>query len=698
MATVKLADTVNSLGFVNTQYFQPAANYFRKFGRYDDGVEGTYYHEDYWNEEIRRCLNGYSVGGTWISGFHYFYLNYCRIQLVEEVKQETYGTVHDKKPRKERRVGKRSEDFPAFWDVDYMYFRSLDIAMNGISDEEYAKLPMELNIHPDFRDGGHHFVYLKPRGVGASWKGAGMPLRNYSLIRKSNSYMLANEREFLTKDGLWTKFHELNNWLIGYNDITGNINAPAIGKISDFKADNSELYYEASVKVDGKKAGYLSNIFGVSLQNNWQKARGKRGQIILWEELGKFPNADLAWNVARPSVEEGDITYGVMIGFGTGGTEGANFEAIKNMFYDPLAYGFFTPAYMKTAFIDANGNSLIDKGKAYYDSERETAKRAKDPTKLPRVKAEDPYTPQEAVLTVGKNIFMTQMLLDHKKYVELNNLHNTIPQIGVVERSGKEVKFIPKLGLEPIHKYPHNNKYNDYYGAVLQFQVPYKKNGRIPENLYKLCVDPYRHDTTTGDSIGAIYVIEQSNNFTPTRGDLIVAAYVGRPETQDEFNRILFDLNELYNGEIAFENDEPGDIVGYAKKHKKLEVLAEEFQLAFDEQIRTSEGSKRKFGIHMASGVKNQRKKQGDIFIKNWLYTVRYIREDGSPYLNLHTIYDLGLLEEFIGYDIDKNCDRISALRVGVYHMQELMYNEIAPRDVNIMDSKRQFFDRELFV
>ena len=36
---------------------------------------------------------------------------------------------------------------------------------------------------------------------------------------------------------------------------------------------------------------------------------------------------------------------------------------------------------------------------------------------------------------------------------------------------------------------------------------------------------------------------------------MIVASYVGRPETQDEYNYNLFLLAKYYNAQIGFEND-----------------------------------------------------------------------------------------------------------------------------------------------
>lgn len=709
---------MSSIGFVNTQAFREAAIYWEKYKRYDDGVPGTIYNKDYWNREKDRCINGYSVGGVRISGYYYHYLNYCRIAVTEA----TYGVVHKNQPKNAKVHGDREEKFADFWDLDAAFFACVDVAEYGVGNvdkelnpvgftwKEYEAFPIKLNIHKDSLSGSHHLVYLKPRDKGLSWKAASMAERNYSCIKGSNTFMLANDSTFLTEDGLWSKWLGMRDWQIA--------NALGLGKESDYKKDRSKMHFEASREVNGRKVGFLSNVIGVSLNNSWQKARGKRGKLVIYEELGKFPNADKAWRINRKSMESANVVYGLQLGFGTGGTVGADFEALKAMFYDPEAYnilcfeniygenkenkkvGLFTPAYMSYSFMDEQGNSDLVAGKEYYDSERVIAGQAVDQTVLPAMKAEDPYTPEEAVLVTGQNILISDGLIQHAKRVEALGLYKSMPTAGRFERTEFELKFRIDSNLEKkaVYKFPHNLNEN-LEGAVLVYHVPYKKTGLVPDNLYQIWVDTYEHDSTTGDSIGAIYVVEQSNNFTPTRGDVIAASFIGRPtEGQEEFNKNLFFLAEYYNAMIAFENDKPGDVVGYAKRHPgMMKYLAEEFELAYDETLKTSEKSTRHFGMSMNSGKENKRKKQGDIYTKNWLYSVRSVSDDGSIRYNYHTVYDLGLLQEWINYNIDENRDRQSAWRVGMYYQQELLYNEIVPQDRKALSSIDKFFAKELF-
>jgi len=124
--------------FKDTHLLQPAANYFRKHGVYTKEVVDTKEYYDYWDEQERRCLEGYtSPNGIEITGYHYFYLNFFRIQ--RSIDRTIKG----------RKVKRRDEEFPRFYDGDYDYFWVLEICRNGIDKKDYEKLNLGIDIHPD---------------------------------------------------------------------------------------------------------------------------------------------------------------------------------------------------------------------------------------------------------------------------------------------------------------------------------------------------------------------------------------------------------------------------------------------------------------------------------------------------------------------------------------------------------------------
>tara|TARA_R110000868_G_scaffold92281_4_gene255994 strand:- start:8677 stop:10761 length:2085 start_codon:yes stop_codon:yes gene_type:complete len=676
--------------FVNTKEFSRNALYYSKYGKYPDGDFGTDEWLEYWLEEKRRSIEGYSIAGVRISGYHYFYLNYSPIEKVID-------KIVNGRAIKDREVG-----FPRFWDEDYNFFHVVDIARAGIELDDYKKLNLDINIKPEHLIGGKHVLYLKPRGVGASYKGGSMCARNYHLLRNTNSVCLANDKEYLDKSGILTKFQLVNSFLngIGYNseDKMGT-SGFYVGQLSTDKAKMETIcgmkFPNGSVDPDSK----LNSVMGITLNNDYQKARGKRAYLINFEEFGKAPNADKAWEIALPSVQEGADVFGQIIGFGTGGTDGVDFAAMEKMFYNPDFYniigieniwdegtantyvGHFTPAYKDIGFIDANGNSLQDKARSHYDKEFALAAKAPDGTLLPRKKAEKPYCPRDAMLNVGNNPFLSEELIRHCAEVKESIKNNTVGYGIPVELTADWYIYNDKL--KSINNYPliidKNTKGVDTKGAVVIYSAPFKtKDNRVPDNLYIACNDPYAHDKALAKedmSLGATYIIEQVNNLTQSKGGHIVASYIARPDTMDDYNRNLFRLATMYNAKIGYENN-TGDVAGYAKRSPHLlDRLERQFTLEGIEGVGKSSVN-RPFGMHMSP----QRKPVGIMFLKDWLYEIR--SEDtitGKTLLNLHLIKDVGLLEELIKFNDIGNFDRISAMLIGMFQLKELQYQRRIP-------------------
>ena len=96
--------------------------------------------------------------------------------------------------------------------------------------------------------------------------------------------------------------------------------------------------YKKNVNGADVELGMKSMIMGVSLKDAPDKVRGKAGELIFFEEAGAFPGLLKAWEVAMPTMRQGANTLGTMIAFGTGGTEGADFEGMEELFYNPKSY------------------------------------------------------------------------------------------------------------------------------------------------------------------------------------------------------------------------------------------------------------------------------------------------------------------------------------------------------------------------
>jgi len=648
----------------NTNRVRAAALEFLETGMYTTAIPGTKDYFEFWDREKKRCLYGYTIDDLSVTGFHYFYLNYCPIdRAIDEILPD--GSVQSRRER----------TFPAFYDGDYLYFHEIDKA----------------------RSNNKHMIVLKARRKGYSYKAGSMLARNYFFIRNSKNFVFAGQKEYLIGDGLLSKAWEFLSFI---DDHT----AWAQPRLRDREMSKMSGYKK---KVNGVdiEMGMKSQIIGVSLKDNPDKVRGKAGELVFFEEAGSFPGLLKAWEVTMPTMRQGSKTLGMMVAFGTGGTEGADFEAMEEIFYNPAAYdcmeyenewdegamgtkcGYFIPIQRNLdGFIDEQGNSLMSSAIEYEEGAREKKKGAADHKSLDQYIAEHPYSPQEATLQVTANLFDIGSLQEQYNKIKASNLHS-VGTAGDFRYDTKgQVKFTINGDNRPILKYPHR-KDDAITGTVIIYEAPYRNTvGQVPRNLYVICHDPYgQNQSADSSSLGSAYVLKLPNNLSKP-DDIIVASYVGRPKTTDEYNRNLFMLADYYGCKIGFENDR-GEVIAYAKRHRKLHKLQEEFEMLDKKELR-SKTVKRQYGMHMTEA----RKRQGELYIRDWLVSPRGKDVEGVQSLNLHKIYDPALLTELIKFNHKGNFDRVMSLMIGMFHTKELYNAEI--KDILEDGASNDWFDR----
>lgn len=451
----------------NVEQFSEAANFFKNNKCYTFAPKGTTDYVQYWDRETDRCLNGYtSPDGQYITGYHYFYLNYSPIMKIVQTKYtDKDGNVRTKR--------ERILDFPRFWDYDWYYFNAI----------EQAEIE------------GKHMAVLKSRQRGYSFKGASMLVRNYELIKGSKNFAVASEQKFLVGDGLLTKAWEIMDFIDANTEwAKQRLTSTRMERVSGYKITDEY----------GKQTeqGYKSSICGITLKNDPERIRGTRGKLVLWEEGGKFPNLLDAWRIEQPSVENDDgIAFGTMIAFGTGGTEGASFDGLKELFYKPKAYnvlsfpniwdegrentecGFFVPSWSNLesfddngnyVYMDKDGNSLKEKAVCNLMEQRNKIKDGgANQQSIDRFISERPITPQEAVLELGKNIFPRKLLMDQLTRIRTNKKLQSMKHIVDLEWDGNgQVKATEKPSGD-ITNYPLK-KGDKPHGSVVIWEYPVK--------------------------------------------------------------------------------------------------------------------------------------------------------------------------------------------------------------------------------
>lgn len=652
----------------DTDKFRQAAIFFQQHGCYTLAPRGTTDYNKYWEQETDRCLNGYTApDGEGITGYNYFYLNYSPIMRL---KEEEY-TDREGNLRKRRQ---RILEFPSFWDYDYYYFCAI----------EQAELE------------GKHMAVLKCRQRGYSFKGGSMLVRNYMLIPGSKNFAIASEQKFLIGDGLLTKAWQIMDFLDKHT-------AWAKQRLVSTRMERTSGYKITDEFGKQTEQGYLSSITGITLKNDPERVRGTRAKLVLWEEGGKFPSLLDAWRIEQPSVETDDgKAFGLMIAFGTGGTEGASFEGLKELFYKPKSYNvlsfpniwdegrentecaFFVPAYSNLESFDDDGNQVyMDKdGNSYKEKAIENLIDQRNKVKdggasqqsIDRFISERPIKPAEAVLELGKNIFPRKLLMDQLTRIRTNKKLQSMKHIVDLEWDGNgQVKATEKPSGDIIN-YPLK-KGDKPHGSVVIWEYPVKDP---PHGLYIGGCDPYDHDDSFTNSLGSTFIFKRVRAGEAWT-DVIVAEYSGRPDTAEEYYENVRKLLTFYNARLLFENERKGIYPYFTNKHCDY-LLADQPDKIISEVFKDSKVQRRK-GCHMTKQIRAY----GEGLILEWLLDEF---EEGHP--NVERVYSEPLIEELIENDGVRNVDRVIALCMVMIYREELY-------QVKVSSAKEQNKQVELF-
>ena len=634
----------------NSIKFSPAAEFFKKHKCYTLAPRGTTDYNTYWEQETDRCLNGYiAPDGDYITGYHYFYLNYSPIMKLEEVKYtDRNGNI---RTRRERIL-----DFPRFWDYDYYYY-------NAIEEAE---------------DQGKHMSVLKSRQRGYSFKGASMLVRNYELIPGSKNFAVASEQKFLIGDGLLTKAWQIM-------DFIDKNTAWAKQRLVSTRMERVSGYKVTDEFGKQTEQGYMSSISGITLKNDPERIRGTRGKLVLWEEGGKFPGLLDAWRIEQPSVETDDgVAFGLMVAYGTGGTEGSSFTGLKELFYKPEAYnvlafpniwddnaeqtncGFFVPSWSNLesfdkdgnyVYMDKDGNSLREKAiENLIDQRNKIKDGGASQQSIDRFISERPIKPREAVLELGKNIFPRKLLMDQLTRIRTNTKLRNMKHIVDLSWDGNGSITATEKKSGDITEYPLK-KGDKPHGSIVIWEYPIKDP---PFGLYIGGCDPYDHDDSFTNSLGSVFIFKRVK-AGEAWNDVIVAEYSGRPDTAEEYYENVRKLLVFYNARLLFENERKGIYPYFTNKHCDY-LLADQPDKIISEVFKDSKVQRRK-GCHMTKQIRAY----GEGLILEWLLE-EY--EPGHP--NIERVYSEPLIEELIENDGVKNVDRVIALCMVMIYREEL--------------------------
>lgn len=669
----KLIDLTNPHILEDMDYFRERAIFFTKYGKYTNIPPNPNPNSDFanfWREEVNRWKYGLvRPDGEWIPGDLYYYWNYSRIWL----------TKSDKKSKSTKRA-ERVQDFPRQWLGDYLFYHYLHAS----------------------RENGQHSKLLKTRGCGFSFKSASWSPRNMYIYPGSGNpnFHLASEKTFLEGDkGIWGKILDNLDW------IAENTPLPKLRAV-----DRRRGLLEVQLGYDdeyGVRRGLQTSVTGISLKDNPDKARGVRGPLIHYEEDGLFPNLERAWGINRRALEDGGVAFGFQIAGGTGGTQGASFEGSEKLFYNPDAFnvyglpnvfdknadgstkcGFFWSAYLNRnkCYDLESGEPDVIKALVEVLKNRHTIKYgASDANAVTQASAEEPITPQEAVMRTEGTIFP---VADLKEYLEEISVRKESfvaeHYVGdLVYNSMGRVEWKPNSDIHPLRSYEFVS--DNRHGAVEIFEMPRRNaEGQIAHGRYIGGVDPI--DSDTGQSLFSVLIMD---TFT----DRIVAEYTGRPRLASEAYEITLKLAMFYNAQLNYESNLKG-LFGFFENRNALHYLCDTPPILKDMEMVKSTGmyGNQSKGTRANAAINDW----GRLLQADWQLSRVDENDEEDVRLKLHTIRSLAYLEELIKWNRDGNFDRVSAAGM-LFILREDRYKRIQSRKDNPEDDKESLANDKFF-
>ena len=648
-----IVDITNPHIIEDANYFRPAALHYLEHGCYTflrPNSNPNSEFRKFWDEERRRCWEGYvrPSDGEWVTGFCYWFLNYCPMMVNEVVKGS--------------KMAIRKESFPFFFEGIYWRFHYLNQA----------------------RMSGKHAIELAKRGCAKSYSLAAVMSHNLILGENEESrrriitVLTAYQKEYLSdsKDGTLSKFKPELNF------IRENTPFPRLM----LKNSPNDMTWQMGYKDEyGIEKGSLNQVMAVSAKDDSEKLRGKRGWI-LFEEMGSFKGLLSLYDITRKSVEDGDFAFATMYLVGTAAEDESDFSSAKTLLYNPDGYriyavdnvfdrpnqgkkqfGFFFPSYINRAgCYNKDGVSDVIKALIEILIARYKAKYSADPKSVLRVIAEDPITPAEAIIKVKSAFFPVPALTERLTQLDTNpEIFNDIYTGNLVFDNENNVKFIPTNDV-PIRKFGVEN---DTVGTIEFFQMPEKnREGKVYPNRYIVGHDPVDNDQAESSSLSSTFVLDL---YT----DSIVAEYTGRQAFAEDNYEIVRKLCLFYNAKCLYESNKKG-LYAYFARLNCTHLLADTPEYLRDKQMvkYSAFGSNAK-GVNASAAINNY----ANGLLKDWLLKPipTIITEDGEEkeitIPNLYRLKNRALIEELINFTPEINVDRIRAMGMVMLYREEKM-------------------------
>lgn len=666
--------------FVNTELFNEAARTYQATGRYTQFKVDSIPHRQFRRRECDRRRNGFSapcwqnpdgsIEDVWITGGHYNFLNYTRMERTDE--SSVIVTEHGA-------TAKKIYSFPSFIDAQFWTWQIIEFC----------------------RRNGLHLIIDKTRRGGFSYIMAADSSNEVNLSKHKVVIHVAADNKYLIKQGGLSDF-AVNN-LKFFEEKT-----PFKRGIYSPTTDSFKLGYRMKNGVEADDS-WSSSLLSVSANNNPDCAIGKDAVTIKVEELSTMQNFDEFMNVTEPTMTVGTRTTGTLMAWGT--ATAANMQIFEQNFYNPRAFGFmafenvfdndarnevcgFFKSYAwglegeidGVKGFDEDGNSNLRIGLKLAARERtEKKKTAKTFAEYLNYLGQRALFPAESFSSASENIFSSEALNKFEDKLRVDNSYKFYTDGELFEDGTKKIYFKSNARIrienpdmktyDYIQGVPRRGN-EDPHGCIRVWFAPEYEETYIGDRLirsilpgtYVVVYDPVgidkdKKEITDRHSHNSIFVIEmprERNGFKPK----LCAAYYGRTERLEEADEKFYRLCKWYNciGTGLVEINR-GETVSNFRKWKATKYLGYEPLYVWDSAVKEKVSTS--YGYNIGSGPK---KLDGLRLLKEFLYEVIGKNEFGEDIYVFERFLDYQTILELKKFNAEGNFDRISSLiLLGIY-------------------------------
>lgn len=666
--------------FVNTELFNEAARTYQATGRYTQFKVDSIPHRQFRRRECDRRRNGFSapcwqnpdgsIEDVWITGGHYNFLNYTRMERTDE--SSVIVTEHGA-------TAKKIYSFPSFIDAQFWTWQIIEFC----------------------RRNGLHLIIDKTRRGGFSYIMAADSSNEINLSKHKVVIHVAADNKYLIKQGGLSDF-AVNN-LKFFEEKT-----PFKRGIFSPTTDSFKLGYRMKNGVEADDS-WSSSLLSVSANNNPDCAIGKDAVTIKVEELSTMQNFDEFMNVTEPTMTVGTRTTGTLMAWGT--ATAANMQIFEQNFYNPRAFRFmafenvfdndarnevcgFFKSYAwglegeidGVKGFDENGNSNLRIGLQLAARERvEKKKTAKTFAEYLNYLGQRALFPAESFSSASENIFSSEALNKFEDKLRVDNSYKFYTDGELFEDGSKKVYFKSNARIrienpdmktyDYIQGVPRRGN-EDPHGCIRVWFAPEYEETYIGDRLIRsilpgtyvavydpVGIDKDKKEITDRHSHNSIFVIEmprERNGFKPK----LCAAYYGRTERLEEADEKFYRLCKWYNciGTGLVEINR-GETVSNFRKWKATKYLGYEPLYVWDSAVKEKVSTS--YGYNIGSGPK---KLDGLRLLKEFLYEVIGKNEFGEDIYVFERFLDYQTILELKKFNAEGNFDRISSLiLLGIY-------------------------------